>query len=125
MKTAAGQTTSLSRREIKDLLVLIRFTEVYCAAKHAEQRQPLPADLELPGIADLQRYRFCTDCGNFLQYAIERRLRCPLDPKPACKHCQVHCYKAEMREKVREVMRFSGPALIKRGRLDLLWHYFF
>jgi len=106
--------------------VLVRFTEVYCAAKHAEQRrQPLPADFELPGIVDLRRYRFCTDCSDFLQYAIERRLRCPLDPKPACKHCRVHCYKTEMREKVREVMRFSGPALIKRGRLDLLWHYFF
>ncbi|NOR49648.1 MAG: hypothetical protein GQ530_01275, partial [Desulfuromonadales bacterium] len=40
-------------------------------------------------------------------------------------HCPVHCYAPEQREKVREIMRFSGQYLIKRGRLDLLWHYFF
>jgi hypothetical protein len=58
-------------------------------------------------------------------YAFDRRLRCPLEEKPACKHCQVHCFKPGHREKVREIMRFSGQYLIWRGRLDLLWHYFF
>ena len=42
-----------------------------------------------------------------------------------CKHCHVHCYRPGHREKVREIMRFSGRHLILRGRLDLLWHYFF
>jgi hypothetical protein len=37
----------------------------------------------------------------------------------------VHCYQPGHREKVRAIMRFSGPYLIRRGRLDLLWHYFF
>jgi hypothetical protein len=42
-----------------------------------------------------------------------------------CKHCKIHCYRPDYREKVREIMRYSGKALIKRGRLDLVWHYLF
>lgn len=125
MKQRAQSPSELGRKEIKDLMVLIRFTEVYCSAKHQGGKDVLPDDVGLSGVANLQRYCFCDECSVFLQYAIERRLRCPLDPKPACKHCEVHCYKKDMRQKVREVMRFSGPALMKRGRLDLLWHYFF
>jgi hypothetical protein len=40
-----------------------------------------------------------------------------------CKKCHTQCYNRNYREKVREVMRFSGPYLIKRGRLDLIYHY--
>ena len=29
-----------------------------------------------------------------------------------CRNCKVHCYKPEMREKIREVMRYSGPRMI-------------
>ncbi|MCK4502919.1 MAG: nitrous oxide-stimulated promoter family protein, partial [Desulfuromonadales bacterium] len=65
------------------------------------------------------------DCLDFLEYAIERRLQCPVEEDPNCKHCQIHCYRSGHREKVREIMRYSGKTLIKRGRLDLLWHYFF
>lgn len=32
--------------------------------------------------------------------------------KTFCSNCRVHCYKPEMREKIREVMRFSGPRMI-------------
>jgi hypothetical protein len=116
---------SLTRKELKDLKVLLQFTAVYCANRHTSDRaavnttepdlQPLP----------LHKYPVCKECSDFLLYAFERRLRCPLEDKPICKHCTVHCYKPDHREKVREIMRFSGQHLIKRGRLDLLWHYFF
>jgi len=125
MSKVKQTTGGLTGKERKDLLVLVRFTEVYCRAKHVGAKHPLPADVAIPGIGSLDRYCYCPECSDFLSYAIDRRLRCPLDPKPACKHCPVHCYKPDMRQKVRDVMRFSGPALIRRGRLDLLWHYFF
>jgi hypothetical protein len=73
----------------------------------------------------LHKYPVCAECTDFLVYAFERRLRCPLEEKPVCKHCQVHCYKPGHRGKVREIMRYSGQRLIRRGRFDLLWHYFF
>ncbi len=108
-------------KETKDLRVLALFTNTYCADHHAD-RERNPHDLDLPRT---DAYRYCAECADFLAYAIERRRRCPLDPRPSCKHCEVHCYRAGHRDKVREIMRYSGMALIKRGRVDLLWHYFF
>ena len=112
---------NLSRKERQDLKVLALFTSVYCQVHHAGMQQPI-ADLPLE-LKSLSRFRCCADCREFLLYAIDRRLKCPLDPKPACKNCQLHCYRPGHREKVREIMRFSGKNLIRKGRLDLLWHY--
>lgn len=108
-------------KETKDLRLLALFTRVYCRDHHADCERTA-FDLGLPKTAD---YRYCAACADFLRYAIERRQRCPLKPKPSCKHCEVHCYRPGHREKVREIMRYSGKALIRRGRLDLLWHYLF
>jgi hypothetical protein len=35
-----------------------------------------------------------------------------METKTFCSNCKVHCYKPEMREKIREIMRFSGPRMI-------------
>lgn len=32
--------------------------------------------------------------------------------KTTCKKCPVHCYSPDMREKIRAVMRYSGPRMI-------------
>lgn len=69
--------------------------------------------------------KLCPECREFLHYAISRRLKCPLPEKPTCKNCQIHCYRPGHRERVREIMRYSGRRLIMRGRFDLLWHYLF
>ena len=98
---------SLSPRARKDLRVLTLFTRVYCQDHH----QP--------------SHGLCNDCRVFLRYARARRLRCPLDPKPACKHCPVHCYKPVHRQLARTIMGYAGRTLLRRGRLDLLWHYLF
>lgn len=34
------------------------------------------------------------------------------EKKPACKRCPIHCYKPEMREKIRAIMRWAGPRMI-------------
>jgi hypothetical protein len=115
----------LTLKELKDLKVLALFTSVWCQAHHSGEKSPLAsADPSLARLG-LARRALCGECREFLAYAFERRIRCPLDPKPTCKHCQVHCYRPGHRERVREIMRFSGKYLIRRGRLDLLWHYFF
>ena len=39
--------------------------------------------------------------------------RCPFgEKKGACKECTVHCYKPVLRERMRQVMRFSGPRML-------------
>ncbi len=55
----------------------------------------------------------CPECAALADYARQRSERCPfMETKTFCSNCRVHCYRPEMREKIREVMRFSGPRMI-------------
>ena len=56
----------------------------------------------------------CHDCAELLAYARVRLDKCRYGvDKPTCAKCPTHCYKPVMRERVREVMRYSGPRMIK------------
>jgi len=57
--------------------------------------------------------KFCMGCEDLLNYSQKRRELCPLAPKPSCKDCSIHCYKPEYREKIRQVMRYSGKRFYK------------
>jgi hypothetical protein len=91
----------------KQLQMLEKFIEVYCSRNHRT------ADGLL-----------CDECSELLSYASDRLARCPVDPKPKCKDCRVHCYDDAHRAKIKEVMKFSGMYFVKRGRLDWLVKYF-
>ena len=55
----------------------------------------------------------CPDCEDLLSYAMKRLDQCPFgENKNTCAKCSIHCYKPEYREKIRIVMRFSGPKMI-------------
>ena len=57
--------------------------------------------------------QLCPDCAALDAYARHRSDKCPfMETKTFCSNCKVHCYKKDMREKIREVMRFSGPRMI-------------
>ena len=46
-------------------------------------------------------------------YAHKRLDGCKFgDNKPACKRCTIHCYRPDMREKIRAVMRWAGPRMM-------------
>lgn len=55
----------------------------------------------------------CPECAQLEVYARLRSEKCPfMETKTFCSNCKVHCYKPEMRERIRKVMRFSGPRMI-------------
>lgn len=65
----------------------------------------------------------CDDCHALLSYAETRLDRCPYGQhKPACRHCPIHCYKAEPKAAVQHMMRFSGPRMLLRHPLLALRH---
>jgi hypothetical protein len=67
----------------------------------------------------------CEDCQGLLEYAHQRVDKCIFgEDKPVCAECKVHCYKKDMREKVREVMRFSGPRMIFRHPVLAIMHLY-
>ena len=65
----------------------------------------------------------CPQCQALHDYALQRIERCPfMETKTFCSACKVHCYKPEMREKIRAVMRFSGPRMLLYHPILAIWH---
>lgn len=59
------------------------------------------------------RPQLCRGCAELLEYVKLRREKCPWGKdKPFCSCCPIHCYRTDMREKIVEVMRFSGPRML-------------
>ena len=113
----------LTPKKRKDIRVLANFVRIYCRENHkdVEKQSFHIADKNLQ--ARLAGLNLCPDCSRLLEHGIAKLSMCEYDPKPSCRKCKTHCYAPGYREKVRQVMRFSGTYLIKHGRLDLLLHY--
>lgn len=59
------------------------------------------------------RNGLCPECTALEAYARLRADKCPfMETKTFCSNCKVHCYRPEMRQKIREVMRFAGPRML-------------
>lgn len=55
----------------------------------------------------------CEECRKLCEYSLARLENCKFgENKTKCHKCSVHCYKPEMRERIREVMRYSGPRML-------------
>lgn len=92
-------------RELKTIEAMLR---LYCRGHDHPGRAPL-----------------CAECAALLEYATRRLKRCVFgDAKPACSNCVVHCYSAEMRERVRVVMQWAGPRMSLRHPILALLHLF-
>ncbi|HIQ78373.1 MAG TPA: nitrous oxide-stimulated promoter family protein [Candidatus Scatomorpha intestinavium] len=67
--------------------------------------------------------RLCAECAALNDYARLRSEKCPfMETKTFCSNCRVHCYKPDMREKIRAVMRFSGPRMLFHHPVPAIRH---
>ncbi len=91
------------QREKKTIAAMI---DIYCRHYHC------PGDNQL-----------CPECADLLEYANKRLDNCPFGPdKGPCSKCDVHCYKPELRDRIREVMRFAGPKMITKHPILAMDH---
>ena len=89
------------RRESKTLKQMI---EMYCRENHSSNG-------------------LCPQCSALIEYARQRLEKCPFqEGKTTCAQCPVHCYAPEMREKIRIVMRYSGPRMVYKHPIASIWH---
>ena len=66
----------------------------------------------------------CDECREIQNYALDRLYHCPFqEGKTSCKKCPIHCYKPDMKEAVRKVMRFSGPRMLHRHPILTIFHF--
>ena len=86
---------NLSKKREREKAVVSLMIKLYCKKKHKTKGC------------------LCEECAALDTYAKLRSDKCPfMETKTFCSNCKVHCYKPEMREKIRRVMRFSGPRMI-------------
>jgi len=91
------------QKEQKTIGIMI---QMFCGAHHGAEGHVL-----------------CPACEEILIYAKERLRRCPFgENKGACAKCEIHCYKLDMRKRVTEVMRYSGPKMITKHPLLAIDH---
>jgi hypothetical protein len=96
-QSAAGRRL---RREERTIAVMVG---MYCRDHHGAAGAARAGDA------------LCADCAELLEYARRRLDACRFGAdKPTCAKCPVHCYAPALRERVREVMRYSGPRMLAR-----------
>lgn len=102
------------RREMNNGSVILKEKEtvtemikLYCKKKHHSKQE------------------LCHDCQDLQDYALKRLSFCQFgEAKTACSNCSVHCYKPEYRQKIKDVMRFSGPWMLLYHPLYAVKHLF-
>jgi predicted amidophosphoribosyltransferase len=96
-------TASRERRTLQAMIAL------YCAGLHG--KTPRDAD------------GLCPDCAATFAYARKRAASCRYgEEKTVCSACATHCYRPDMRERVRAVMRYAGPRMLLRHPVLALLH---
>ena len=69
------------------------------------------------------RHELCPDCDALRAYAQQRLKTCPYqEGKTTCAKCPIHCYRPEMRARIRAVMRYAGPRMLFRHPMMTLLH---
>ena len=92
-KAADSSKIRLKREHEKQMVS--QMIALYCRKKHGGRKE------------------LCPECAELDAYAQMRSEKCPfMETKTFCSNCKVHCYKPEMRERIREVMRFSGLRML-------------
>lgn len=85
----------IERKREREKIIVSQMIALYCKKQHHTKGT------------------LCPECAQLDAYARLRSDKCPfMETKTFCSNCHVHCYKADMREKIRAVMRFSGPRMI-------------
>lgn len=86
---------SIDNKRKQEKEMVTQMIQLYCRKKH------------------YTRNAMCAECQTLSDYANMRSDKCPfMETKTFCSNCRVHCYKPDMRNKIKEVMRYSGPRMI-------------
>ena len=96
----------MSRIE-KQKYVIQKMIELFCKKNHKSQKA------------------FCNECYELLNYANKRLDNCTFgNEKPNCNNCTIHCYKPDMKEKIKKIMKFSGPRMLIYNPKLVIEHFF-
>ena len=99
----------VEKKRQKEQYVVEEMIRLYCRKNHPKEKR--------------QEGQMCPKCQALSDYAKQRSQKCPfMEEKTFCANCKVHCYKPQMREQIRQVMRFSGPRMLLYHPILAIWH---
>ena len=98
----------IERKRQREKRVVREMIGVYCRGHHGTKKGEL-----------------CGTCAALAAYAEERSDKCPfMESKTFCSNCKVHCYKPDMRERIKDVMKWAGPRMIFTHPIFAIKHVF-
>ena len=104
----------IAKRRAREEKTISQMIALHCAGTHDAK---LRTETALCGEA------VCPQCAQLDAYATLRTRRCrKMGTKTSCDACENHCYKPEMREQIRQVMRYSGPRMLKHHPIAAMRH---
>ncbi len=91
--------------EKKIVSLMIKY---YCKIKHKRKMSDL-----------------CTICNELIEYSLKKLSLCRYgDNKPQCNKCSIHCYSADKRIQIKDVMKTVGPIMLIFHPIKTLRHFF-
>jgi hypothetical protein len=104
LRSESNRLRSMHKRIERERKTLTQMMELYCRGNHSSNE-------------------LCAECVALLEYAHKKLEKCPFqEGKPTCGKCPVHCYSPDRREKIRAVMRYSGPRMMFTHPIATIWH---
>lgn len=101
------------REEEKKLVFLM--IKIFCKSKHKKDKKYKKAN----------KSELCEECMELFDYAAGQICGCRfMETKTFCSVCPSHCYKKNMRKRIREVMIFSGRRMLFYRPILALKHLF-
>lgn len=92
--TFAQEPVKKMNRIEQEKVTVSQMIAIYCHSRHGTEK-------------------LCEQCKALEDYAHARLSHCKFgEDKTSCKKCPIHCYKPDMKEKMREVMRYAGPRML-------------
>ena len=115
---------ALKRKREREQEIVSQMIALYCKGNHSAYRsvslreqgdemQQVPEGAAIRERDSGERRDVCPECAELEAYAHARSERCPfMEEKTFCSNCTVHCYRPEMRKRIRTVMRYAGPRML-------------
>ena len=121
-----ADTPELARKREREAQMVSQMIALWCRGHHGGGRagkQAAGGDVPARVKLGFRTITLCPECAELREYAVARIEHCPhMGTKTFCSACPSHCYRPAMREKIREVMRWSGPRMIRYRPITAIRH---
>lgn len=95
---------SVEKKRDREKKVITEMVKLYCRKNHKERE-------------------LCDECREILNYSLKRIDNCRfMETKTFCSNCKSPCYSPKMKEKVKKIMKFSGPRMLLYHPLLVIYH---